>query len=411
MHIVRLTAYHVCIPLRQTVRHASHSRDATDSLILRCELEDETVGWGEGLPREYVTGETIDDTWSALPTVELGDSLGGPFKDSSTMLGCLEQLTLCPRVITEVKSVISESRCRSVSTSLARGCFLNSARCAIELSVLDAVCRREGRPLSDITHIVPETFPIRQHAGKVQYSGIITAMNPRQQLHSAFKQRIYGFRQCKVKVGEDGADDVATLRRIGRTLGKRVELRIDANEAWSCDAVVNKLERLREFGVRSVEQPVPHEDISGLADVRRQIDLPIMLDESLCSLTDAQRAIDDDLCDLFNIRLSKCGGFVNSLRVAVLARSAGLGYQLGCQVGETGILSAAGRHFATSVAGLRSLEGSYDRHLVTECLTHEDVTFGYGGVAPALTGPGLGITVDEAALARCTVRQQILWER
>jgi muconate cycloisomerase len=85
-----------------------------------------------------------------------------------------------------------------------------------------------------------------------------------------------------------------------------------------------------------------------------------------------------------------------------MAQHAGLGYQLGCQVGETGILSAAGRQFAASIANIRYLEGSYDRFLVRERLTEEDVTFGWGGYAPALTGPGLGISVDEAALKRVT---------
>jgi muconate cycloisomerase len=131
-----------------------------------------------------------------------------------------------------------------------------------------------------------------------------------------------------------------------------------------------------------------------------------MLDESLCSLTDAHRAIESGTCDLFNIRLSKCGGLIPSLRLAAVAHQAGLGYQLGCQVGETGILSAAGRHFAGSVANIRYLEGSYDRHLVRERLTVQDITFGRGGLAPALTGFGLGVDIDANALQRVTVRQQ-----
>ncbi len=77
-----------------------------------------------------------------------------------------------------------------------------------------------------------------------------------------------------------------------------------------------------------------------------------------------------------------------------MAHRAGLGYQLGCQVGETGILSAAGRHFASSVGDIRYLEGSYDRFLVKERLTQEDLTFGYGGHAKALQEPGLGIHID-----------------
>ena len=112
------------------------------------------------------------------------------------------------------------------------------------------------------------------------------------------------------------------------------------------------------------------------------------------------------LCDLFNLRLSKCGGFLPSLRLAAMAHRAGLGYQLGCQVGETGILSAAGRHFAASVDQIRYLEGSYDHFLVKERLTKEDLTFGYGGNAPALTEPGLGIHIDQKQLAQVTQAEE-----
>ena len=84
-----------------------------------------------------------------------------------------------------------------------------------------------------------------------------------------------------------------------------------------------------------------------------------MLDESLCGMVDAERAATGKLCDLFNLRLSKCGGFIATLRLAQFARKQGLGYQLGCQVGETAILSAAGRHFASGVRDIRYLEGSY----------------------------------------------------
>jgi muconate cycloisomerase len=124
--------------------------------------------------------------------------------------------------------------------------------------------------------------------------------------------------------------------------------------------------------------------------------------------------VEQGTCDLFNLRLSKCGGFIPSLRLAQFAREHGLGYQLGCQVGETAILSAAGRHFATSVAGIRYLEGSYDRRLVREALATRDITFGYGGWAPALTTPGLGglgglgVAIDEAALRRVTIRKEVL---
>ena len=129
-----------------------------------------------------------------------------------------------------------------------------------------------------------------------------------------------------------------------------------------------------------------------------------MLDESLCCLEDAQRAIAGGWCDLFNIRLSKCGGISRSLAIAALARNHNIGYQLGCQVGETGILSAAGRQFACNVPDIRYLEGSFDRFLVRDALTEQDLTFRYGGKGTRLNGPGLGIDVNECRVRQLAVR-------
>jgi muconate cycloisomerase len=182
-------------------------------------------------------------------------------------------------------------------------------------------------------------------------------------------------------------------------------VRLDANEAWTRGEVLDRIRELEPYGISSLEQPVPHADADVLSEVRRQTKVPIMLDESLCGMVDAERAASAEICDLFNLRLSKCGGFLPTLRLAQFARANGIGYQLGCQVGETAVLSAAGRHFASSVVDIRYLEGSYDRYLVREALARENLTFRWGGFAPALRGQGLGITIDPRALERVTVRK------
>ncbi|WP_437201531.1 enolase C-terminal domain-like protein [Planctomicrobium sp. SH664] len=387
MRVAELTVSHVRIVLRKPIRHASHARSSTDSLVVRCRLDDGSIGWGEGLPRDYVTGETIDGAWQLLHEADLSRQLGGTFQDLSEVIDRLRQF-----------------RMTSVDPD-GRGCFGNSARCAVELSLLDAACRSAGRPCSDITSLLPETAEIRQQVRRVRYSAAFTAMSPAKQVRRAIQLRLFGFHQAKVKTGVEGVDDVDLLRRLRRWLGKSFDLRIDANEAWTCRNLEAQLAPLVPYGITSVEQPVPHEDVAGLAQLRPRLGVPIMLDESLCSRVDAERAIEQQTCDLFNIRLSKCGGFLPSLELARRAHAAGLGYQLGCQVGETGILSAAGRHFATSVANIRYVEGSYDRFLVRDRLTTADLTFGWGGFAPALTQPGLGVTIDEAALQRVTQRE------
>lgn len=386
MRIVELIAYHVRIDLKKAIRHASHARTETDSLVVRCKLSDGTIGWGEGLPREYVTGESIDVAWDLLNNANWKSQLGGSINGIGETISRLDSLL----------------RFRGKDDD--RDCFGNSVRCAVELSILDAACRADGVSLSSVVDAVPEVIAIRERRNQVRYSAIFTAMSRFDQIVRALKLRFFGLAQAKVKTGVANVDDAAMLKRIRRWLGPKFDLRIDANEAWSPENLRAKVEPLLPYGITSVEQPVPHEQVQGLTSLRGRLGVPIMLDESLCSLVDARRAIEGGTCDLFNIRLSKCGGLIDSLRIAALAHQAGLGYQLGCQVGETGILSAAGRHFASSIANIRYLEGSYDRFLVRERLTTQDITFGSGGYAPALTGPGLSVDVDEDALKRVTIR-------
>src|SRR5262245_35747838 len=118
MRVVELTAWHVKIPLRKPVRHASHTRTETDNLVIGCVLEDGTHGYGEGVPREYVTGETIDSALDLLKRSDLAAQLS-PCRDFAGAVGVAERLQLAA-----VPG--DERRCQG-----------NAARCALELAVLD----------------------------------------------------------------------------------------------------------------------------------------------------------------------------------------------------------------------------------------------------------------------------------
>jgi muconate cycloisomerase len=388
MRVKEITAWQVRIPLKKPIQHASHTRTETDNVVIRVVLDDGAEGFGEGVPREYVTGETIDSSLALLKHSALPDQLEDcpSFKSAVTLA---ERLQLTPIVNDE------------------RGCQGNAARCALELALLDAFGKHFQHPVSDVTKLVAhdDLYEPREH---VRYSGAITSAKGFKARIAAWKMWVYGFRQLKIKVGIEGQDDVDRVGAIRRRVGGKMDLRIDANEAWTLDNVRAKILELKPFNITSVEQPIPHEQSVSLREVRRDVGVPIMLDESLCGRIDAERAFDGETCDLFNLRLSKCGGFIATLRLAQFAKKHQLGYQLGCQVGETAILSAAGRHFASSVKDIRYLEGSYDNHLVREALATTDFTFGWGGWAPALEGPGLGITIDPAALQRVAVRQEVL---
>jgi muconate cycloisomerase len=143
-----------------------------------------------------------------------------------------------------------------------------------------------------------------------------------------------------------------------------------------------------------VEQPVAREDVAGLARVRRAVATPIMADESIATLDDARRLLDAEACDLWNLRVGKCGGLLATLELARLAQAHGVGCQLGVLVGENGLLGAAGRLLAACHDAFQTLEiddsGSKRGDVLREPLAPVR-----DNRAPAPLGrPGLGVEVD-----------------
>ncbi|MCO6043899.1 dipeptide epimerase [Aeoliella sp. ICT_H6.2] len=394
MQVRKLSAYILRVALRKPFRHASAERHHSDNIVVRSELTDGTFGWGEGVPRDYVTGETAAGALEQFAATPLAEQITG---DASNWH---DVLAMCDRF--QPATMVDDPR----------GCYGNSLRSAVELSLLDAYGKVFGEPVSRAIETsltdLPNAESLLSKRDQVQYSTTIDAEHGRKLWRSALKMRVYGFAQCKVKVGADAESDSQRMRVIRRWIGPRVDLRVDANEAWRPENLVARAEGLKPFGVTCIEQPMQHEELAAQAELRSQVDTPIMLDESLTSLHDAQQAIHLGACDLFNIRISKCGGVLNSMRLAALAHEHGLGYQLGCHPGETGILSAAGRHLATTLGGIRYLEGSYDHHVLAEVPTTPDHTFGYGGRAPRLTLPGLGVELAESSVVARPKRDHVV---
>jgi L-alanine-DL-glutamate epimerase and related enzymes of enolase superfamily len=389
--IKRLVAMHVRIPLKRRVKHASFSRTENDTIIVRCELDNGVIGFGEGIPRNYVTGETVEDALQILRQTRTNNLLESSWSSISEAVGALSDLQLNTSGLTQPESV------------QGRHCFGNAARCAIEVALLDAVFQHFQQPLWKLIEFLPSLSSLIEIKDRVQYSTVITTSRLWKAVFTAAAFRYYKFAFGKVKLTTNSFRDKLLLSCLKTVLGKSMDLRVDANEAWTLDQLNQRFKTLKRFKISAVEQPVAHRDVASLTGVSKRLGLPIVLDESLCSRDDAERCIGEQLCDIFNLRISKCGGIIPCLQLAKLAHEAGLGYQLGCQVGETGILTAAGRHLACSLKGIKYLEGSYDRLLVAERLTTEDLTFKRGGWGRRIDGFGLGIQIDPEALKRVMI--------
>ena len=385
MKIRSLVLYRLVLPLRQAFRHASHQRSSSDSFVVRAELSDGTIGFGEGVPREYVTGETIDSCFAFL--AGMADRLSAcRWSEYAEMVEWLWDM---------------QEHAPERPPSFA-------ARCALETALLDAGGRTWRCAPAEVFAALPDLRQLLAPRAAVRYSGVVSQDDATRTWRTGLKFRLYGFRDVKVKVGTDADADALRLRTLRRWLGRSVRLRVDANGSWSAQEAGARMRQMAELGVEAVEQPLAREDSPRLAELRGRTKVAVVLDESLVSARDAMVAIDGKWGDVFNLRLSKCGGFLACLKLADLARKAGLACQLGCHPGETAILSAAGRHFAAALGGLRWLEGSYDRHVLTHNVIDGDVTFGWGGKARALVGPGLGIKVNQEKVEALAARTETL---
>ena len=375
MRIVGLLIFELDIPFVDDFAHSAKTRAFSDSIVVKVTANDGSIGYGEGVARPYVTGESVDACvehikawlWPAIANRDFEDIRPGP--DPLAVLAPISNRL--PDI--ESPPVIA----------------WHAARTALELALIDCALRRQKLSLGAV---LPPKRPT------VTYSGVITASTPEKAAQHAKHFKLFGIQQIKIKIGDSA--DRARIAAVREVLGPDTSLRVDANGAYGPEEARDTLNSLAEFNIACVEQPLPRGNPADLHEVRKAILIPVMADESLVTLPDARTLIAYQACDYFNLRLSKCGGLYRTLQLAQLARQAGIRLQLGCQVGETAVLSAVGRHVAAYLDEVDFVEGSYGNLLLKEDIARDNIRFGHGGRASVLRGAGLGIQVRDDLLEK-----------
>jgi L-Ala-D/L-Glu epimerase len=182
----------------------------------------------------------------------------------------------------------------------------------------------------------------------------------------------------KVKLGTD--HDVDILRAIREATDK--EIRVDANCGWTVKRTLRMLPVLDEFGVTVLEQPLVPHDLDGLAAVTAQADIPVIADESCLTSVDIPPLVGK--VDGINIKLAKCGGLREALRMIAVARAHGLMVMVGCMI-ESSLGITAAAHF-TPLVDIVDLDGA--------ALLADDPFVGAtidGGQVTLPAGAGLGV--------------------
>jgi len=367
--------YALKIPFKMEFTHAMASRAFSDSLILKIKGK-EKKGFGEAIIRGYVTGKIGD-----------GADLLKNAKD--IVMEILEPLMERDIFWEEVKEYLD-----SLSLEIHELPLL----CAVETAILDIFCDNSRK---DIYHLLKKR-PLRQ---SIQYGGVLPILPLPTAEYLLDMYRKVNIRSLRIKVGTDLDYNEEIFRLSRGRLGGDFDLRVDANASWSLDMALENLILCREYGISLVEEPFGRgrEEILLLSNYPESQGFQFVADESAISITDIEAMAENRDFHMINLRLSKNGGLFMVLKMAEVAERIGLRYQIGCHVGETGILSALERVAASILPRAVYVDGSYDSYLLSENITSEDLSFGLNGVAEIIRGQGLGFTVDKDRLERLSI--------
>lgn len=389
--IASAEVFEMDLPFRQPFRHAAARRLSSAGVLVRLVTDTGHVGFGETLPRKYVTGEEMGGTFDLLASQILPRMIGMEFTSFPHLLDFLVRQDGVPP-----------------EEWVGPGSPRTAAWCAVDLAMIDAFSRAFGvDPGEELARRFPDVAA-GSWPGDLRYSVVISGDPGWPMLTTLLKARLFGLRSAKLKVDAGPLSGVALARRI---LGRRANLRVDANMSWDLDLTRRRIAELAALGVESVEQPLPVNEVEGMASLFADRPGPLLMaDESFCDATSLERLIAAGACTAVNIRISKCGGLVAALARCRRAAAAGLTVQVGCQTGESSLLSAAQMVLIGLVgASVRYAEGCFGERLLRADPARPVLEFRRGGRPPTPpVGPGFGVEVDIGAVLRHGGRRQVI---
>jgi L-alanine-DL-glutamate epimerase-like enolase superfamily enzyme len=366
--IVRAQTLHLRIPLALDFAHQQARFAAAESLLLVVEDEEGRRGIGEAQPRPWVTGETVDEVFGELVT---------------------RQHSLLGRTIDELDDVRARVDALAFTMATRSGRNHLATLAAFDTALLDLLGQRRQQTVASLLgwpehgEFVP-VLPV----GQVGDETLAKLVKWGRDHHVA---------DAKLRVGSDLGDIVDRVEWLRRELGP-LRFGVDANGSWTRETLLSFAPTLVEAGITYVEQPLPVGREAELAELRKQMPaaLQISLDESLCTLDEARHVHALGACDLYTLKVGKQGGLLGAGTIADYLLANELPVMISTHVAESAVLEQAGMALARRVATPWNFELGYSTILLREL------------VVLARPGtPGIGVTLDESALDRWTVRRGV----
>lgn len=339
--------------------------------LVRLELEDGTVGWGEAWGPAEIS--------RAYLQMIAGYFVGRPVDVFSHAVDLILSRHYHFGIQNQMMAVIS----------------------GIDVAARDAMARRLGLPLHALLDGARvEEVPVYASGGYVTEDG-----------DAGFEAQMdliagRGFRAAKIKLGLSPNSDAWRVAKAREVLGDDIELFVDANGNYTVDAALESMRRIAPYRIGWYEEPLPPLDFDGYADLRRRAPMPIATGEALYTAFDFKRLTDLRGADILQPDLSLCGGLGEGRRIADLARLNHV--RLSPHVWGAGIGLATACHFVAALGGYPQTDNrpfpalvEYDvgENPLRDDLLDHPVEL-HDGALRLPEGPGLGVAPDSAALER-----------
>jgi muconate cycloisomerase len=362
----RVEAIPVALPLKAPMKMAGITITKAENLLVRIESTDGDVGWGEAPSAPTMTGDTLGGLVAAV-------------RDH-----------LAPLLIGKEAWLNNDHR-----PMLTRALVGNpGAHSAVEMALLDMGSRASRCRVID--HKLSK--PVRRTVAPMWLLGNATV---KEDIAEARARQADGINFFKLKIGVKPIDDEIKAAHAIRKALPKATLCADANCGLTLAAATRYAERTRDADLAFIEQPLPVHDLAGLKALARATRTPIGMDESIHALADVE-AVKRAGAKGVSLKLIKLGGFREAFAAGKLCRKLGLKINVAAKIAESSIGTAAAVHLACAVPNVDwgvSLTNMY----LAEDIVRRPIAIADGKVALP-DGPGLGVEVDEAAVARFRVQ-------
>jgi o-succinylbenzoate synthase len=362
VNITKIEPIAVGLPMIKPVIMAGEEVRRADNVLVRLAADNGLVGWGEAAAAPTMTGETTASMVAAvhylMPALEgrAAEDIGGAL---AAMDACMYGN--------------------------------HGAKAAIEIALHDLVGRATQRPAHALLGA--------KRRSRMTILGVIGGGDLAGDLGDADKKKGAGFAAFKIKVGVDTpAMDAERTRQICGRLGTGALISADANQGFSVEQAIAFVRAVAGAGLDFFEQPVPADDLAGMAAVAAATDIAIGADEGIHSAADIRRHHERKAARGVSLKAIKLGGMRAVAEAAALCERLGMRVNISCKTGESSIACAAALHIAAVVPeiawGLTLTNAG-----LGDDVTQQPIQI-HNGCADVLDRPGLGVDVDEDRVLR-----------